>query len=266
VTDRDRVPPMRIERILAPNPGLYTGPGTNTYLLRSGNELLVVDPGPVIASHAAAITAAAGGSVVVGVVVTHTHPDHAPMANPLAGALGAPALGYGAGPQFRPDDVIADGREIRFGADHITAVHTPGHTPDHLCFRWGDTLLTGDHIMGGSTVVIEDAAAYLESLYRVRDLDVTRIEPGHGDAIDDAGGVVRDYIDHRIERERQIVASVAGGASSVGAIVDAVYAGIPAGLRPAAVHQVRVQLTKLSRDGSVSFVDDGTEDAEVRPR
>jgi len=255
-----------IERILAPNPSLYTGPGTNTYLLRSRDEVIVVDPGPIIASHAANITAAVAGATVVGVIATHTHPDHAPMANPLASALGAPVMGFAEGPGFRPDVFLRDGDDVACGDLVIRAIHTPGHTPDHLCFLDRDTLLTGDHIMGGSTVIIEDAAAYLDSLYRVRDLGVRRIEPGHGDAMDDAGRVVTQYIEHRLEREREIVAAVVGGATTVGELVDLVYAAVPMGLRPAATHQVRVQLIKLSGDGSVWFDDDGTESGQVRAR
>ncbi|GMQ93282.1 MAG: MBL fold metallo-hydrolase [Acidimicrobiia bacterium] len=255
-----------IEVVLAPNPSLYTGPGTNTYLLSSGSEVLIVDPGPVIDTHAAAIIAAVGERTAVGVVVTHTHPDHAPLANPLAMTLGVPVFGFGPGPEFIPNVPLADGSTVPFGANEIIAVHTPGHTADHLCFRLGATLLTGDHIMEGSSVIIEDAAAYLDSLYRVRDLGVERLEPGHGTGIDDAGKAIADYIDHRNERELQIVAAVTDGAGTVGDIVDVVYAGIPAGLRRAAVHQVGVQLTKLSRDGAISFVSGAAEEeTEVRP-
>lgn len=254
-----------IERILAPNPSLYTGPGTNTYLLSDGTDVLVLDPGPVIESHRAAIIAAIGDRQPVGVVVTHTHPDHAPLANPLGLMLDVPVLGFAAGPEFVPDITLADGESTPFGSREITAVYTPGHTPDHLCFRLEGTLFTGDHIMEGSSVVIEDAAAYLDSLYLVRDLGVARLEPGHGSAIDDAGAAIDDYIDHRHERERQIVASVGDGAGTIGDIVDVVYAGIPLGLRRAAIHQVGVQLTKLSRDGALTFAAGmAEEETEVR--
>lgn len=253
-----------IERVLAPNPGPYTGPGTNTYLLRDGGEVVILDPGPVIDAHEAAILEAVGSDAVVAVVATHTHPDHAPMANPLGRRLGAPAIGFAPGPEFEPDRTVEDGGAIVFGGRSIVAVHTPGHTPDHLCFLLDDVLFTGDHIMQGSTVVIEDAADYLQSLYRVRDLAARRLEPGHGDAIDDAGKRIDEYIDHRLERERQLLAAIREGAATVGDIVDRVYAAVPAELRPAAVHQVRVQLIKLSRDGAVTFSDDRTERAVVR--
>lgn len=253
-----------IERVLAPNPGLYTGPGTNTYLLRSEGEVLILDPGPVIASHMVAVVDALGDDTPVGVVVTHTHPDHAPMANPLGTRLDVPVYGYDVGPEFRPDVRVPDGGRVAFGSAELTAVHTPGHTPDHLCFLLEGVLFTGDHIMEGSTVVIEDAADYLESLYRVRELGASRIEPGHGHAMSDAGAAIDDYIDHRLEREQQLLAAVASGAGTVGDIVDVVYADVPSGLRPAATHQVRVQLIKLSRDGAVTFDDDRTERAGVR--
>ena len=188
---------------------------------------------------------------MVGVVATHTHPDHAPLANPLAVELDVPVYGYEAGPEFQPDIRVADGDEIPFGLFALDAVHTPGHTPDHLCFLLGEVLFTGDHIMQGSTVVMEDAAAYLDSLYRVRDLAVEHIEPGHGAAMDDAGRVIDEYIEHRLMREGQIVDAVRSGASTVDDVIDVVYAEVPEALRPAAAHQLRVQLEKLIAEGAV---------------
>ena len=258
-----------IERILAPNPGLYTGPGTNTYLLAEGDDLLILDPGPIIDVHEAEILASVGDRTAVGVVVTHTHPDHAPLANRLASTLGVPVLGFGPGPEFVPDIELEDGSIVRVGSTEIVAVHTPGHTADHLCFRLGETLFTGDHIMEGSTVIIEDATAYLESLYRVAELGVGRIEPGHGDAIDDAGSAIAGYIEHRLEREAQIMRAIERGAVTVGDVVDSVYGDVPAGLRSAAAHQVQVQLVKLSRQGAVTFgrgKAEETEEIEVHPR
>jgi glyoxylase-like metal-dependent hydrolase (beta-lactamase superfamily II) len=258
-----------IRCVRAPNPSIYTGPGTNTYLLSSAGEVLIVDPGPVIDVHAAEIIAVLHREhlgTAVGVVATHTHPDHAPLANPLARSLGVPVYGYARGPSFDPDLTIGDGDEVPFGDEQLVAIHTPGHTPDHLCFRIDDVLLTGDHVMGGSSVIIEDAADYLESLYRVRDLAVHRIEPGHGDPMDDAAAAITEAIDHRLERERQIVRAVSDGATTIGDLVDVVYVGLPPALRAAAVHQMRVQLVKLSGDAAVWFDDDQTEQATVRPR
>lgn len=242
---------MSVRKILAPNPGIYTGPGTNTYLIMSGTEALVLDPGPVIPAHRIEIVAALRGLTSVGVVATHTHPDHAPMANPLAAELDVPVYGHSPGAEFEPDIRLADGDTVTVGALDLIAVHTPGHTDDHLCFRLDERLFTGDHIMGGSTVVIEDATDYLDSLYKVRNLEVTRIDPGHGDAMDDAMAAIDDYIDHRLMREAQIVEVIAAGAGTIGEVVDAVYAGVPQSLRAAATHQVIVQLHKLSADGAV---------------
>ena len=153
---------MTVERVLAPNPGIFTGPGTNTYLVADGDEVVVVDPGPVIDSHLLAIVDAIGDRTAVAVIATHTHPDHAPLSNPLAARLGVPVLGYGPGPEFEPDVRLGDGDEVRVGADHLVAVHTPGHSSDHLCYQLSERLFTGDHIMEGSTVIIEDAADYLD--------------------------------------------------------------------------------------------------------
>jgi glyoxylase-like metal-dependent hydrolase (beta-lactamase superfamily II) len=248
---------MRVERILAPNPSLYTGPGTNTYLIEDDGETLILDPGPVIPAHRDAILLAVADLHPVAVVATHTHPDHAPLCNPLARRLDIPVYGYAPGPAFEPDVRLDDGDEVDFGQSAIVAVHTPGHTADHLCFRLGETLFTGDHIMQGSTVVMEDAAAYLDSLYKVRELGVTRIEPGHGEAIDDAGSAIDEYIEHRLARERQIVDAVRSGASSIDEIVDVVYTEVPGALRPAAAHQLEVQLEKLIGEGEVEAADSG---------
>lgn len=236
---------MEIARVLAPNPGPFTGPGTNTYVIHNGDHAVLLDPGPIIPSHLTAIERALGELTPLAVIVTHNHSDHAPMANILAERLGVAAYGYESGPDFTPDVRLSDGDSIPIGADELIAVHTPGHTADHLCFLVDQQLFTGDHIMGGSTVVIEDAAAYMASLHRVAALGVDQLCPGHGDLIEDAQEAVAAYIEHRLERERQIVTAVKRGAGSVRQIVDAVYEGIDPVLIPAACFQVEVQLEKL---------------------
>lgn len=244
---------MIVETVLAPNPGIYTGPGTNTYLVADGGDVAVIDPGPIIDSHRLAIAVAIGDRNPVAVIATHTHSDHAPLANPLAERFDVPVYGNRPGPDFAPDVRLSDGDHVRVGGVSIESVHTPGHTADHLCFLIEDRLFTGDHIMGGSTVVMEDAAAYLQSLYRVRALDVRRIEPGHGPSMDDAGTVIAGYIEHRLAREREIVEAIRAGASTVADVVDAVYSFVPVDLGPAATHQVIVQLRKLYADDKVRF-------------
>ena len=146
-------------------------------------------------------------------------------------------------------------------------MHTPGHTADHLCFVAGDELFTGDHIMGGSTVVIEDAAAYFDSLHKVAALGAARIRPGHGDTMEDAAAAVAHYIQHRQERELQIVAAVAAGAVTPQEIAEAVYGDIPFELQRAAARQVVVQLEKLISENRLSLVmpeADATRSSDMR--
>ena len=240
-----------IECVLAPNPGPYTGPGTNTYVIASDGEALVLDPGPIIPQHLDAIRLALTGLLPVGVVVTHTHPDHAPAANGLGVELDVPVYGFAPGDGFDPTVCLQDGSPIEFGSDCIVAIHTPGHTADHVCFRLADDLFTGDHIMGGSTVIIEDAAAYMASLNKVAALDPARLYPGHGPELPDAREVIADYIAHRIERERQVLDALRSGASTIDDVVDSVYVGLDPKLRMAAVFQVHTQLIKLRDEGWV---------------
>jgi hydroxyacylglutathione hydrolase len=242
---------MRAERILAPNPSPYTGPGTNTWIMVDRDLCLILDPGPVIASHRASIHAAVENLTPVGVLVTHTHPDHAPMANPLAAELGVPAYGHAPGPEFSPDIRLAEGDTVWLGSDAVTALHTPGHTKDHLCYRWGEVLFTGDHIMGGSTVMVEDMTAYLASLRRLEAMNFARLHPGHGDTIDNPTEVIGNYLVHRLERERQVVAAVNGGATTVGAVVEVVYAEVDPELHSLAAFSVEAHLLKLAEEGMV---------------
>jgi len=244
---------MNVDRVLAPNPGIYTGPGTNTYLVSDDGAIAIIDPGPIIERHCLAIVEAIGDRAPVAVVVTHTHWDHAPLANPLGERFDVPVYGYESGRGFDPTTRLLDGDVVSVGSASLEAVHTPGHTADHLCFRLDERLFTGDHIIGGSTVIMEDAAAYMESLYRVRDLGVGRIEPGHGPSMGDAGAVIDEYIEHRLERETEILAVVGNGPVTVRSIVDAVYSIVPSDLQSAATHQMIVQLSKLSADGEVRF-------------
>lgn len=244
---------MKVERVLAPNPGPYTGPGTNTYVISSAGRAVILDPGPVIDAHLGAIEDAASEHELLTVLVTHTHPDHAPAANVLGRRLGVPVLGFRPGPEFEPTSTLADGDIVEIGDVTLTAVHTPGHTDDHLCYRIADVVFTGDHIMGGSTVIIEDGAAYMRSLERIRDLRPAHLYPGHGDEIGDASTAITAYIEHRLERERQVLAAVRDGASRVPDIVRAVYVDIDDALMHAAAFQVRTQLQKLESEGRVSW-------------
>jgi glyoxylase-like metal-dependent hydrolase (beta-lactamase superfamily II) len=248
---------VNITSVLAPNPGWFTGPGTNTYLVDSDGDLVIIDPGPEIPEHVEAVVRATAGRRVVGVLVTHTHPDHAPAANGLGNRFDVPVFGFGPGPAFEPSHRLGDGDEVAVGRAALIAVHTPGHTPDHLCFLAGDSLFTGDHIMGGSTVIIEDAVAYMQSLHKVAGLGANTIYPGHGPILHDAGEVIAGYVEHRRMRENQILASLHDGASSVGDLVREIYHDVDPALHPAAAAQVIVQLRKLADEGRVSFIAGG---------
>lgn len=244
---------MKVERVLAPNPGPFTGPGTNTYVISSAGRAAVLDPGPVISEHIAAIETALGAHTPHAVLVTHTHPDHAPAANALGDKLGVEVLGFAPGPEFSPSRTLSDGDRVTVGDVDLVAVHTPGHTADHLCFCIANVVFTGDHIIGASTVIIEDATAYMKSLERVADLHPVHLYPGHGPELDDAPAAISAYIEHRLEREREIVAAVGAGAGTITDIVAVVYANVDPSLRSAAGHQVRVQLAKLEHEGRVTL-------------
>jgi glyoxylase-like metal-dependent hydrolase (beta-lactamase superfamily II) len=254
---------MNIEVVLAPNPGLFTGPGTNTWVITSRGESVIIDPGPVIDSHLSAIRATVSSADVRAVLITHTHPDHAPAANGLAEDLGVPAIGSAAGPEFRPDRLIADGEGVEFGGLEAVCVATPGHTPDSVCFRVGDALFTGDHIMGGSTVVVEEMSDYLESLRRLQSTGLQALYPGHGPVIDAPDATIEEYISHRLQREAQVLDAVGKGAGSLGAVVADVYRDVDPNLHPIAAMSVAAHLEKLSIEGKVEIESDPTWESEV---
>jgi glyoxylase-like metal-dependent hydrolase (beta-lactamase superfamily II) len=245
---------IRINRILANNPGPFTGSGTNTWLLDDGGgEVAIIDPGPVDSTHLDAIQGALLGRSVVAVIVTHTHEDHAPMANPLAHDLGVPALGYAAGPQFDPDLRLEDGARVAVGATSLDVIHTPGHSEDHLCFRVEDVLFTGDHIMGGSSVMVESMGPYLASLEKIRGTGLRRLHPGHGDEMDDPDNVIDWYLAHRLERHEQIFEAIRAGANTPWAIVETVYSDVGAPLQALALRSVQAHLTLLTEQGRIAF-------------
>jgi glyoxylase-like metal-dependent hydrolase (beta-lactamase superfamily II) len=246
-----------IERILANNPGPFTGPGTNTWILSDGSgSAVVIDPGPIDAIHAASINDAVGDSSVVAVLVTHTHEDHAPMANPLARDLGVPALGHRSGPRFDPDLRLDDGDSVDVGEIGIEVVFTPGHSDDHLCFRVGNVLFTGDHIMGGSSVMVEAMGPYLDSLRKLKGTGLETLLPGHGDEMDSPDEVIDWYIAHRIQRHRQIAEAIESGARTPMEVVEIVYAGVDQSLYPLAERSVRAHLTLLSEEGRIAYETD----------
>ncbi len=248
---------MKIVRVLANNPGPFTGPGTNTWLVDDGNgQVVVIDPGPIDSAHRAAIEAAVAGRRVWAVLVTHTHPDHAPLANPIATDLSVPALGYGPGPGFEPDVLLKEGSRVEAGSLRFEVIHTPGHSDDHLCFRAGGALFSGDHIMGGSSVMVESMGSYLRSLEKLRGTGLERIHPGHGDEMDNPDDVIDWYVAHRLQRHEEILSAIRKGADSVPVIVETVYQEVDKSLHPLAAMSVRAHLGLLMEEGRIAFQGD----------
>lgn len=253
----------RVRRIVAPNPSVFTGPGTNTYLVGT-NDLVVIDPGPDIPEHLDAI-AAAGEGRIRWIVVTHTHSDHSPGAGPLRDRLGGDVevLGFDERDGFAPDAPIGDGHVIEGDGFRIRALHTPGHASNHLCFLLEEEqlLFSGDHIMSGSTVVIGppdgDMTAYFAALDRVRALRVAGIAPGHGDFIADSDAKIDEYVTHRLAREATVAKALAdaGAPVTVEQLVPAVYADVSESLYPIARFSLWAHLRKLADDGCACAVD-----------
>ena len=247
-----------VHRVVAPNPGPYTGPGTNTWIVEAGPVVAVIDPGPDEESHLAAVNARIGGATVGVVLVTHSHPDHLPLAQRLASSHHASVQRY---PELGDQDVV------RVGTLNVTALHTPGHSPDHLCF-WlaGDrALFTGDLILGrGSSMITYpegDVAAYLRSLDRVAALKPRILFPGHWDPVDDAMGKIEEYRTHRLEREAQVLAEVTRGPGTARELTRRVYGELDDQLMVAAEMTMRAHLRKLVDDGAVRSSGEG--DGEV---
>jgi glyoxylase-like metal-dependent hydrolase (beta-lactamase superfamily II) len=257
-----------IARVLAHNPSAFTYYGTQTYLI-GDEELAVIDPGPDLDEHVEALLAAIGGRPVVAVCCTHTHRDHSPAAKALAAATGAPVIGCAplaletAGPradaafdsEYAPDRVLGDGEAIAVDGKALTAVATPGHTSNHLCFAYGDALLTGDHVMGWSTTVVfppdGDMAAYMASLDKLRRRDDRIFYPAHGPPVTNPAQYLRGLIGHRLQREKQILRLVGEGPRDIPAIVANAYPGLDPRLVTAAGGSVYAHVLDLQARGLV---------------
>lgn len=238
-----------VTRVVAPNSGPYTGPGTNTWILGAGPVVVVIDPGPDDDSHLAAIDRKLAGATVGVVLVTHSHPDHLPLAERLAGAHGASVRRY---------PLLGDGDVIRAGTLNVTALYTPGHSSDHLCFWLAEdrVVFTGDLVLGkGSSMVTYpegNVAAYVRSLDRLIGLDPRMLFPGHWDPVTDAVPKLEEYRTHRLEREAQVLAEVRRGPGTAMELTRRVYGpDLGKELVIAAEMTMRAHLQKLVDDGEV---------------
>jgi glyoxylase-like metal-dependent hydrolase (beta-lactamase superfamily II) len=262
-----------IARVLARNPSAFTFFGTQSYVLGE-TEVAVVDPGPDLPDHVEALVEAIGGRPVAAIMCTHTHRDHSPAARPLAERTGAPVIGCAAlalesvGPRadaafdfdYAPDRVLEDGDAIEIDGRALTAVATPGHTSNHLCFAFGDALLTGDHVMGWSTTVVVppdgDMAAYMASLGKLRARGDRIYYPAHGAPVTNPGQYVRHLIGHRMQREKQILRIVGEEARTIEEIVERAYPGLDPRLVGAAGGSVLAHLLDLDARGLVEQAGD----------
>ena len=248
-----------VTRIIAPNPGLMTGPGTNTYIVGDA----VIDPGPAIDSHIERILQF---KKIKWIFCTHTHLDHSPAAAALKAASGAQVLGRpapeGQDAGFKPDFVLENGQRVQIGAMSgslsLRAIHTPGHASNHLCYLLEQTkmLFTGDHVMQGSTVVINppdgDMRAYLQSLERLLAEDIAIIAPGHGYLIGAPRKEIRRLLAHRMNRERKVVAALVRlEHPSVDEMLPLVYDDVPERIHRVAARSLTAHLEKLVAEGAV---------------
>jgi len=237
-----------------------TGPGTNTYLLGNA-QIAVVDPGPAIDSHIDAILAAVGKRLRW-VFVTHTHRDHSPAAKAVAAATGAELIGNVIDNDGFQDPTFVNARPVSndecFVTDEFTlrGIHTPGHVSNHVCYLVEEDrmLLTGDHVMGGSTVVIippaGDMAHYIQSLERMLEYDLAHLAPGHGDLIDAPHAEIRRLIAHRLKREQKVSDVLAvTGPCPIATLLPIVYDDVAESLHKMAEKSLHAHLLKLLADG-----------------
>ena len=258
-----------LARLLAPNPSPYTGDGTWVHLIGS-DALVVIDPGPDDPAHLQALSAAIAGRPVEAILVTHTHRDHSPAAAPLSALTGAPVWGCaplvvpgeqeaGFDATYAPDRILTDGETITLAGAIIAAVHTPGHTSNHLCFAWEHRLFSGDHVMGWSTTVVippdGHMGAYMASLAKLQQRPETIYHPAHGEPIADPQRLLRGLLTHRVQRERQLQRLLGEAPASLEELTQRAYPALDARLVPAARATALAHLIFLAERGAVTCVE-----------
>lgn len=259
-------------RVLALNPGMMTGPGTNSYLI-GRDRLVLLDPGPADSRHVDNLLAAAEeiGAPIERVLVTHTHRDHSPAAHQVAERLRVTMTGPQApddglqDERWQPDEPVVDGTRIDAGGLTLRAIATPGHVDNHFCYLLESErmLFSGDHLIHGSTVVIAppsgSMSAYIASLYRLLDESIDLMAPGHGELIRDPEDYVRHTIAHREKRERKVLEALRAADAPVTAstLVGEVYRDVPAFLHGVATLSLEAHLIKLGEEGLAEAVGSG---------
>ena len=247
-----------VRRITAGNGSVFTGPGTNTYLVGK-EEVTVIDPGPAMQEHIDVITAAAPN--IKQILVTHTHPDHSPGVRLLKENLDIPAYGMltnsskNQDQTFSPERILEDGEVFQEEEFTIEVVHTPGHASNHLCFilKEEKLIFTGDHIMNGSTVVIGppdgNMKQYIQSLEKLKDYDIEKIAPGHGELLENPHEVADWIINHRLEREKKVFQALQEATKGTpDSLVEKVYDDVDSSLFPIAKASLLAHLIKLEED------------------
>ncbi len=265
-----------VRRVLAPNPSPYTYTGTQTYVVGADNDVAVIDPGPADEAHIAAILAAIGHAKLVAIMCTHTHRDHSPAAAPLSEQTGAPIVGCAPlvvtsdlprsdeafDPDYAPDRVLEDGEAMAGEGWTLRAIHTPGHTSNHLCFALEESgaLFTGDHVMGWSTSVVippdGDMGQYMKSLERLQAREDRIYYSAHGDPIEKPRQLVRGMIGHRRQRENQILRLLGESVMKIEEFIPQMYKGLDPRLHKAAEMSVMAHLLDLEKRGLVATSDD----------
>jgi glyoxylase-like metal-dependent hydrolase (beta-lactamase superfamily II) len=267
-----RVSPL-ITRVLANNPGPFTFMGTGVYIV-GGKDVAVIDPGPDFLEHVEALKRALDGKRVTHILVTHTHSDHSPAAKPLKEWSGAKTYAYGphgsgkaeegvrveegGDRDFMPDVRVKDGDIIQGSGFTFECVYTPGHTSNHMCYALKEekALFTGDHVMGWSTTVVTppdgDMAQYMASVRKLMLRDDAVLYPTHGAPITNPKPFLQAYLDHRLEREAQIIACIRDGVNTIPDMVARMYVDVDKRLHPAASRSVLAHLIQLEAEGRVA--------------